>query len=261
MTPHFESTGTNPLRRLLAELRAIWLDAFRIFFRKFDFLRAEIAAATWRLFFLTIFAPLFVSVGLYQLVMGLSVQGAYEKTLRIPFNLGGYWLVQTLWSVGSAALIDIPLILLVAYLSQFWLSLTIHQRPRWVQQAHALAITWSVSILLIQAITLLEGVTREALFSHMFFTQRAIMEHRYSPLISFIFAGLLTAPIIAYRYNLRLHSNTILNGIKSRDRWLLLAFQFIMLEGGTLLVSTVILNLPIVTNFYQSLNKLWLPFQ
>ncbi|MBA3873131.1 MAG: hypothetical protein H0X30_28695, partial [Anaerolineae bacterium] len=84
------------------------------------------------------------------------------------------------------------------------------------------------------------------------------VEHRYTPISSYIFSGLLTAPIIAYRYNLRLHGNRILHSLNRRNRWLLLAFQFILLEGGTLLISRFVLNLPFVTNLYQSLSKLWL---
>ena len=244
---------------LVAELRSIWLNTIKLSLRKFNYLSTEIADATWRRFLLTILTTLVVASGLYHLALGLSYQGAYEKQLRIQFNLAGYWIVETLWSVGSAALIDIPIILLVAYLTYHWLSHTREEKTLWIHEAHMLAITWALSAICIQAIFLLEGATREAVFRNMNIISRALQEHRYSPIFSYVFSGLLTAPIIAYRYNLRLHGNKILNGIQGRQRWMLLAFQFIMLEGGILLVSKLVLNLPVMIDLHQTLSRVWLP--
>jgi hypothetical protein len=240
------------------ELRTIWANALWIFLRRFHLLRDEIAAATWSRFIATILTTLIISSGVNQLVFGLSYKGIYESTLRTPFNLFGFWLVETFWTVTTSALIDIPFILLVAYLSFYWVSHAKDENAHWLQEAHMLAITWAFTVILAQAVYLLGGSVREALFGHMNFATRAIQERRYSPILSYLFSGLLTAPIIAYRYNLRLHGNKMLNSLTGRDRWLLLGFQFIVLEGGILLVSQFVLHLPFVINLHQTLGKLWI---
>ena len=258
MTDKLERRVGNTVATPLVELRTIWPDAIRIFFRKFTFFRVEIAAATGLRFFFTIFTTLIIGSGLYQLVIGLSYKSVYEKTVVIHFNLFGYWLIETLWAVMSTAVIDIPFILLVAYLSYYWVSHTKHKNAHWLQQAQTIAITWAITVLCIQAVYLLNGSVREVIFRGMNFANRAVLEHRYSPLITYIFSGLLTAPIVAYRYNLLLHGNKILYSLTRRDRWLLLGFQLVILEGGTALVSQFMLHLPFVINLHQTLSKLWI---
>jgi hypothetical protein len=260
MTRLADDTGTKRLPVPLIELRTIWVGATRIFFRKFNYLSDEIAAATWRRFLITVITTLIVSSGLYHLALGLSYQGTLQKSFGLHFNLLGYWIVETLWAVVTASLIDIPFILLVAYLSYYWISHTKDEDAHWIQEAQALAITWVITAILVQGVYLLGGVVREALFRNMLFTTRLNLEHRYSPILNYLFSGLLTAPIVAYRYNLRLHGNKILNGLTGRDRWLLLAFQFVMLEGGTLLVGRFLLNLPFIADLHQILGKLWVGF-
>lgn len=258
MTDNLEEHVGKTFSTPLAELKTIWLDAFRIFFRKFTFLRSEIAAATWRRFFITIFTTLVVGSGLYQLALGLSYKAFYEQNLKMHFNLFSYWFTETLWSVTSSAVVDIPFILLVAYLSYYWVSHAKEENAHWIQEAHMIAITWVITALCIKAVYLLGGSVREAIFRNMNFANRAIQEHRYSPTLNYLFSVLLTTPILAYRYNLRLHGNKILNGLAGRDRWLLLGFQLLMLEGGTLLVSQFVQHLPFVINLHQTLGKLWL---
>ena len=217
MAAELQDQPKRPTRfTLVAELRSIWLNIIKLSLRKFNYLNAEIKGATWWRFLLTIITTLVVASGLYHLALGLSYQGAYEKQLRIQFNLVGYWLVETLWSVGSAALIDIPIILLVAYLTYHWLSHTREEKTLWIHEAHMLAITWALSAICIQAVFLLEGATREAVFRNMNIISRALQEHRYSPILSYLFAGLLTAPIVAYRYNLRLHGNNHIDRYEPR---------------------------------------------
>lgn len=257
MTDKFESAGKTRLTPRI-DLWTLWLNAFRIFGRNFTFLRDEIAAATWPRFFITIFTTLVLGSGIVTLVLGLSYKAVYEKTLRIPFNLLGYWLVETLWTVLSTAVVEIPFILLVAYLSYYWVSHSKDENTHWIQEAHTIAITWAVTALCVQAVYLLGGTVRETIFRGMNFATRAVQEHRYSPLLSFIFSGLLTAPIVAYRYNLLLHGNKILKHLIRRNHWLLLGFQFILLEGGTLLVSQLVLHLPIVISLHEALSKLWI---
>ncbi len=240
------------------ELRTIWANAFWISLRQFRRLRDEIASATWRRFFMTTLTTLAIISGVNQLVFGLSYKGIYESTLRMPFNLFGFWLVETFWTVTTSALIDIPFILLVAYLSFYWVSHAREENAHWLQEAHMLAITWAFTAICVQALYLLGGTVREAVFGHMNFATRAIQERRYSPILSYLFSGLFTAPIVAYRYNLRLHGNKILNSLNGRDRWLLLGFQFVVLEGGMLLVGQFLLHLPFVANLHQTLGKLWI---
>lgn len=256
MTQHVDQPTAKTNR--LYELRTLWANALWIFLRRFHLLRNEIAAATWPRFLMIILTTLAISSGVNQLVFGLSYKGIYESTLRTPFNLFGFWIVETFWTVTTSALIDIPFILLVAYLSFYWVSRSREENAHWLQDAHVLAITWAFTAILAQAVYLLGGSVREALFGHMNFATRAIQERRYSPILSYLFSGLFTAPIIAYRYNLRLHGNKIFNGLTGRNRWLLLGFQFLMLEGGTLLASQLILHLPFIVNLHQTLGKLWI---
>ncbi|MEP6988745.1 MAG: hypothetical protein ABI970_24300, partial [Chloroflexota bacterium] len=135
MTLPVEQGTVRRLPKWLGALWTIWLDAILIFLRKFNYLRKEIASATWGRFFLTMITTLFVGSGLYQLAIGLSIQGIYEKNLRLSFNLFGYWWVQTLWSVLTLAIINIPFILLVAYLSFNWASRAKQENAYWLQQA------------------------------------------------------------------------------------------------------------------------------
>ncbi len=253
-----EDSSPKRFPTLLAEVRSIWSDALRIVLRKFSVLNDEIAASTWRRFILTVVSTLLVSSGLYHLALGLSYKGIYEQQFRIHFDLLGYWLIETLWAVTTRSIIDIPLILLVAYLSYYWVSHTKDENAHWIQEAQTLVITWTISALCVQALYLLGGVVRESIFHNMSIMTRTSLEHRYSPILTYLFSGLLTAPIIAYRYNLRLHGNKILNGLTGRDRWLLLGFQFVMLEGGTLLLGRLVLNLPVIVNLHSALGRLWL---
>lgn len=257
MTDNFADSVGKTFPTPLVALQTLWLDAFRIFLRKFAFLRVEIAVATWWRFFITIFTTLIVASGLYQIVIGLSVKGVYEKTLHLQFNLFGYWLVETLWMVVTTAIIDIPFILLIAYLSYYWVSHSRDKKGQWLQQAHTIAITGVVTALCIQAVYLLGGTVREAIFRGMNIMTRAAQEHRYSPLLSFLFSGLFAAPFVVYRYNLLSRGNKMLYSLTGRNRWLLLAFQFLALEGGTLLVSQLVLHLQFVVSFHQSLSKFW----
>ena len=201
----FQVDQGNARRRLpgwLDLLRTIWVDAVLIFVRKFNYLHKEIRFATWGRFFLTIITTLFVGSGLYQLAIGLSIEGIYEKTLRLPFNLFGYWWVQTLWAVVTLAIINIPIILLAAYLSFNWFSRTKQENTYWLQEAQMLVITWTITFLLIQAVRLLGGVVTDAFYrSTTNFLTRASVEHRYTPITSYIFSGLLTAPIIARKFD------------------------------------------------------------
>ena len=240
-------------KTLLTELWSIWSNGLDIFRRNFEALRDELAAATWRRFFLTIISTIFLGQGLYRLLLGLFDKLIFERSGR-PFpNLGSYWVVLTAWSTVTSALINIPFVLLVAYLSYYWVS---HQdeESHWVQEAQMLASTWTITSICIHLVNILGLIV-------IFLSTRNPETFALHPNISkgtiailnFVFYGLLTAPFVAYRYNLRLHGNRILNGLTGRDRWILLGFQIIMLEGGTLFVSRFLLHLPIVENLYQQL--------
>lgn len=238
----------------LAELVSIWLNALWIFRRDFDALEDELAAATWRRFFLTITTTILVGVGLYRLLMGLFTAVQFDQFIGVPFHLANYWVVETAWFSVNAALVDIPFILLVAYLSFYWVSHDKEGKAHWVQEAQMLAITWTVTFVCLEILSALSFIIVTLITRDLrTLALRTSLQRGSVTILNYVFFGLLPIPLVAYRYNLRLHGNKILNGLTGRDRWLLLGFQIVMLEGGTFFVSRLISHLPVIENLYQSL--------
>jgi hypothetical protein len=247
----------NIVRTLFAEVRSIWSNALAIFRRDFDRLNAELVVATWRRFFLTITMTILLGIGLHYLLLGLFYKIVYEPVFRIRFNLVGYWLMNSGWGSVNAALFDIPFVLLVAYLSYNWIPHTKEENSHWVQEAQMIAITWTVTsvcnhILLSLSLILVIFITRDL----RTFSLRTNLQNGSLTILNYLFFGLVPVPITAYRYNLRLHGNKILNGLTGRDRWLLLGFQFVMLEGATLFFGQLVFHLPIIQKLYESLIRL-----
>jgi hypothetical protein len=169
----------------------------------------------------------------------------------------GYWLVETLWRTGTSLILEMPFFLLVGYFSYNWVIRQKDEESHWIQEAHMLAITWVIPTFLIEVVYAFGYIINYILFHDMRTLAVKTTLQPYAPVMDFLLLGLLSAPIIAYRYNLRLHGNKILNGITGWNRWLLLGFQLVLLEAGSLFISRFILHLPAVELFHQSLARFW----
>jgi hypothetical protein len=258
MSANVEESVAPTSLSVWAELRAIWVSAAGIFFRRFSFLEAELAAATWRRFFLTMTMAIVLKASAYILGFTLFYTWIYSHTSRRSFNMFAYWFVETLWNIARTTVTNIPLLLLIAYLSYHWVQHTKEERSHWIQEAQMLAITWLVPTLWLEMVYLFGYLAMYILFHDMTtLAVRTAMQDRYASMLSYMFLGLLTAPLVAYLYNLRLHGNSILNGLTGRNRWLLLGTQLVILEGGSFVISRIITNTPAIEFFRLSLSRFW----